>query len=32
VHYLGEILINVVDVGCCVESQLVIIESEGMEL
>ena len=32
VHYLGEITINVVDVGCCAESKLVIMESEGVEL
>lgn len=32
VHYLGEIPINVVDVGCCAKPQLVVIEGEGVEL
>ena len=32
VHYLGEIPINVTDVGCCAKSQLVVIEQENVEL
>ncbi len=32
VHYLGEIPINVVDVGCCRQSLLATIEREGVTL
>ena len=32
VHDLGDIPINLVDVGCCSESLLAVIEQEGVEL
>jgi uncharacterized protein len=31
-RYLGEVPINVVDVGCCAESRLMIVKLEGGEL